>query len=73
MRHANRYSSLTDNDNDLSRIETADLELVYNDLVKRKYQFQFQRTPVDHILFVNKLRDELKTRKETPKQDRDKS
>ena len=53
-----------DSDNDLAQVNTEDLQMVLDDLEKRKYNFQFKKTPADHIIFVNALRKELKSRKE---------
>lgn len=51
-----------DNDNDLKNIATADLVLVYNDLAKRKYGFQFKSIPVAHTQFLKDLKQEINTR-----------
>ena len=48
-----------DNDNDLSKISTAELDKVYKDLKKRKYGFQFKAVPKDHVEFMKALEDEL--------------
>jgi hypothetical protein len=53
---------IDDMDNDLSEISTEDLKLVLKDLSKRKYNFQFNKTPQDHIDFINAVEDELKKR-----------
>ena len=51
-----------DDNNDLTKIPTEDLQLVLNDLKTRKYNFQFNRIPKDHIEFVNRLEQELQNR-----------
>ena len=53
---------LDDIDNDLSNISTEDLKMVLKDLNKRKYNFQFKKTPQDHIDFVATVEKELETR-----------
>ena len=53
----------TDNENDLSKISTAELTKVYNDLKKRKYGFQFKSVPKDHVEFMKALEDELTKRR----------
>lgn len=55
------YSS-KDLPNDLTKIRTADLQLVHKDLSKRKYGFQFNKTPQAHIDFMEALEKELKKR-----------
>ena len=57
-----QYASKTDDINDLTKVSTADLKLVLDDLKKRKYAFQFGKVPEDHIHFVQQLEDELKKR-----------
>jgi hypothetical protein len=54
----------SDEDNDLSKIKTSDLEKVYADLSKRKYGFQYKSVPKDHTEFMSKLSAELNNRKE---------
>lgn len=44
-----------DEQNDFSKFSFDDLMLVYNDLQKRKYGFQYSKTPISHINFVNGL------------------
>ena len=48
-----------DNVNDLSLIISDDLLMVYKDLSKRKYGFQYKSIPKSHIEFVTKLKAEL--------------
>ena len=43
-------------------VSTEDLRMVLDDLEKRKYGFQFKKTPVAHTMFVNKLRKEIRNR-----------
>ena len=45
--------------NDLSLIISDDLLMVYRDLSKRKYGFQYKSIPKSHIEFVTKLKAEL--------------
>tara|TARA_R110000824_G_scaffold62061_5_gene164569 strand:- start:4833 stop:5240 length:408 start_codon:yes stop_codon:yes gene_type:complete len=45
--------------NDLSLIISDDLLMVYRDLNKRKYGFQYKSIPKSHIEFVTKLKAEL--------------
>jgi uncharacterized protein (DUF2236 family) len=52
-----------DNENNLNDISTKDLQMVFNDLSKRKYGFQYKNVPKDHIDFMDKLKKELATRK----------
>ena len=61
---ANRelYKGTKDNDNDLSKISTDQLQLVYDDLKARKYGFQFKSVPVEHTQFVAALAAELGNR-----------
>lgn len=56
------YSEIKDNENDLSTVPLDDLKLVYNDLKKRKYGFQYKTVPQAHINFVKRLEHELKLR-----------
>jgi len=56
---------LSNDDDNLSLpdvLSDHDLIAVYKDLSKRKYGFQFKKVPQDHIDFMAKLEDELKTR-----------
>jgi len=52
-----------DEENDLSKASTSEIEKVYKDLSKRKYGFQYKSVPKDHIAFMNELENELKKRK----------
>ena len=54
----NKYDA-RDNVNDLSLIISDDLLMVYKDLSKRKYGFQYKSIPKSHIEFVTKLKAEL--------------
>ena len=58
----NKYDA-RDNVNDLSLIISDDLLMVYKDLSKRKYGFQYKSAPKSHIEFVTKLEAELLRRK----------
>ena len=58
----NKYDA-KDNVNDLSLIVYDDLLMVYKDLSKRKYEFQYKSAPKSHIEFVTKLEAELLRRK----------
>ena len=55
-------NEMDDNDNDLTKISTEDLQAVLKDLGKRKYNFQFNKTPQDHIDFIDAVEEELKRR-----------
>lgn len=48
-------TSSQDMDNDLSKIPKDDLQMVYKDLSKRKYGFQFNKTPQAHVDFMAEL------------------
>ncbi len=52
-----------DEENDLSKASTSEIEKVYKDLSKRKYGFQYKSVPKDHSAFMNELENELKKRK----------
>lgn len=56
------FDSTDDVDSDLTKISKEDLQLVYNDLQKRKYGFQYKSVPKAHTQFVQKLKDELDKR-----------
>lgn len=56
------YKAAEDNDSDLSKIPTEDLKMVYKDLSKRKYGFQYKTTPKAHTDFVSALEKELSQR-----------
>lgn len=47
---------------ELSDIDTADLILVFKDLQKRKYGFQYKKVPKSHTEFMRKLEKELNYR-----------
>jgi len=51
-----------DNENDLSKVDTANLKKVHKDLSKRKYEFQFKHVPKDHVDFMKALEDEIAKR-----------
>ena len=55
-------NKLEDTDNGLSDISTEDLKMVLKDLSKRKYDFQFKKTPQDHIDFIKAVEEELEKR-----------
>ena len=57
------YSSEEDDSEDLSKISTDTLRMVLDDLKKRKYGFQFKQVPPAHTAFVERLEQELSTRK----------
>lgn len=48
-----------DSDNDLDLIDIDDIIKVYRDLNKRKYNFQYNKTPKDHIMFMNLLQQRI--------------
>lgn len=54
-----KYSSTDDNENDLSKMSKDDLKLVYKDLSKRKYGFQYKTVPQAHTDFMDKLKKAL--------------
>ena len=54
-----KYSSTSDNDNDLSKMSKDDLKLVYKDLSKRKYGFQYKSVPKAHTDFLDQLKKAL--------------
>lgn len=56
------FEDPNDMDNDLSKVSTKNLKMVYTDLKKRKYGFQFKSAPKDHVKFIKDLEDELKLR-----------
>jgi len=58
---AKEYDTV-DTDKDLKDVSTNDLLLVYNDLKKRKYGFQFKAVPIAHTIFMTQLEEELKKR-----------
>jgi hypothetical protein len=60
----NKNSLNVDNNNNLHNISTNHLKMVYKDLSKRKYNFQFNKTPKDHIEFINDIEMELLKRGE---------
>lgn len=51
-----------DNSSKISDLSVNEIKLILQDLNKRKYNFQFKRTPKEHINFVQALEKELKTR-----------
>lgn len=54
-----KYSNTADNENDLSKMSKDDLKLVYKDLSKRKYGFQYKSVPKAHTDFMDKLKKAL--------------
>jgi len=54
-----------DNVNDLSCVSDEDIEMVLKDLNKRKYGFQFNKVPKDHVKFVSALEAELEIRNDS--------
>lgn len=48
--------------NDLTKVDIKSLKMVYNDLKKRKYGFQFKNAPRDHIEFMKDLETEINKR-----------
>ena len=56
------YNDQADMDNDLSTIDTEELQLIYKDLKKRKYGFQYATVPKDHVEFIGNLEDEMQRR-----------
>jgi len=58
-----KFSSTEDNKQTLQDTKDEDLKLVYADLSKRKYGFQYKNVPKDHVEFMDKLEAEMKKRK----------
>lgn len=56
------YEDPNDMDNDLTKVSTENLKMVYADLKKRKYGFQFKSAPKDHVKFIKDLEDEIELR-----------
>lgn len=54
-----KYSNTADNENDLSKMSKDDIRLVYKDLSKRKYGFQYKSVPKAHTDFMDKLKKAL--------------
>ena len=54
------FCSGEDMNNDLSGYTRTELEMVFNDLSKRKYGFQYKKIPQAHIDFINRLEIFLK-------------
>jgi hypothetical protein len=54
-----KYTASKDMDNDLSKVSRKDLEMVYKDLKKRKYGFQYKTIPKAHTDFLKSLEDAL--------------
>lgn len=50
------YSNV-DNDSTLRDLSKKEITLIYNDLKQRKYNFQFNKVPQDHIIFMDKLKE----------------
>lgn len=48
-----------DSDDDLNNFDKGEIEMVLKDLNKRKYNFQFNGAPKDHIVFVGRLNEVL--------------
>jgi len=48
-----------DSDDDLNNFDKSEIEMVLKDLNKRKYNFQFNGVPKDHIVFVGRLNEVL--------------
>ena len=57
-----KYDRESEVDNDLSKVDTATLTKVYNDLKKRKYGFQIKTVPKSHTEFLAMLEAELSSR-----------
>ena len=53
---------LEDLDNDLSKVDLDNLKLVFKDLSKRKYGFQYKSVPLAHTEFMIELKKELDNR-----------
>ena len=61
--NAAKYNRSADSPNDLTAVSDADLLMVYKDLSKRKYGFQFKSTPKAHTEFMTALEREIESRK----------
>tara|TARA_R100000544_G_C2223867_1_gene59292 strand:- start:332 stop:745 length:414 start_codon:yes stop_codon:yes gene_type:complete len=51
--------SMEDEVNDFSLFDDTELEIVYKDLSKRKYNFQFDKAPSTHVKFMESLKEYL--------------
>ena len=56
------FSDERDMDNGLAPIPTGDLKIVFEDLRRRRYRFQFRRPPAAHGRFVQRLETEFRRR-----------
>lgn len=56
-------SPVLDEDNNFQNIDDKNLMMVWKDLKKRKWNFQFNKAPSSHILFMGVLEMELSERK----------
>ena len=61
-KNQSKYNEGQDLENDLSKVDRSELELVYKDLSKRKYGFQYKTVPKAHIEFMDALKTELDRR-----------
>lgn len=61
-KNQSKYNEGQDLENDLSKVDRGELELVYKDLSKRKYGFQYKTVPKAHIEFMDALKTELDRR-----------
>ena len=60
--NAQHYQDIPDEPDNLHTRSTKDLNAVMDDLGKRKYNFQFNKTPKAHVTFVDQLQAELENR-----------
>lgn len=56
-----KYAAEADMPNDFSKVSREDLQMVYDDLLKRKYGFQFKSIPQAHTDFLEQLKQYLDT------------
>jgi len=55
----NEFNKVGDSDNNFNNFTKEDILLVLKDLQKRKYNFQFNKVPQDHISFVRGIENYL--------------
>lgn len=51
-----------DNDIDMNTVPLETLKALYKDLQSRKYAFQFNKVPRDHVAFAIKLKNSIESR-----------
>lgn len=64
--HKRRYiENREDMDNSFDDVSTENLEMVYKDLQKRKYDFQYRGQPKDDKEFQERLKEEINKRRKS--------